>query len=95
MMSDYFLVNSQDYFAAGYIVSNGGVYVDTTAGLGTAVTVKASSAAEAKPQLYALVQAHAAETSERTDLTDAEHDRVAAKLDEQFRVLGTADLQSC
>lgn len=95
MMHDYFLVNNQDYFAAGYIVSHDKVYVETTAGLGTAASVKANNPADAKTALYALVQAHAAENSARSELTDAELTQLAAKLDEQFRVLDTNDLQSC
>jgi hypothetical protein len=94
-MTEYFLVNNQDYFAAGYIVSNGGVYVDTTAGLGTAVATKTDNPADAKTELYRQVQANAAQTSERTELTASEHDRITAKLDEQFKVVSTDELQSC
>ena len=94
-MTEYFLVNNQDYFAAGYIVSHDQVYVDTTAGLGTAAAVETDDVASARTALYRQVQERPAENSERTTLTSAELDRVAAKLDEQFKVISTDGLQSC
>jgi hypothetical protein len=94
-MTEYFLVNNQDYFAAGYIVSHDQVYVDTTAGLGTAVAFKAADAASAKAALYQQVQSRAAANSQRVALTDAERDRVIQKLDAQFKLVSTDDLQSC
>ncbi|WP_225048259.1 hypothetical protein [Lacticaseibacillus kribbianus] len=37
-MIDYYLINQQDYFAAGYTISRGQAYVDTTGGLETAAS---------------------------------------------------------
>ncbi|WP_263853620.1 hypothetical protein [Levilactobacillus mulengensis] len=35
-MTEFFLVNQQDYFAAGFMVNNGNAYIDTAAGLDVA-----------------------------------------------------------
>ena len=94
-MIEYYLINNQDYFAAGYTVSRDLAYVDTTGGLETAASFKANTAAEAKAALYAQVLAHPAAQSERQTLTDADKTRLADKLDVDFKVIGTADLASC
>lgn len=94
-MIEFYLINNQDYFAAGYTVSRDQAYVDTTGGLETAVATKAASAELAKADLYRQVLAHPAPASERTELSEEEKARLTAKLDEQFKVLGTSDLASC
>ncbi|WP_125702250.1 hypothetical protein [Lacticaseibacillus daqingensis] len=94
-MIEYYLINKQDYFAAGYTISRGQAYVDTTGGLKTAASVKAATAAAAKASLYAQVLATPAAQSERTTLTAVDEARLTAKLDADFEVIGTADLASC
>ena len=94
-MTEYFLINAQDYFAASYTISRGQVYVDTTGGLETAVACNAADTATAKAELYRRVLAKPAAHSERTELTEAEKERLIAKLDEQFKAVGTDELASC
>ncbi|KRN01470.1 hypothetical protein FD13_GL000996 [Levilactobacillus senmaizukei DSM 21775 = NBRC 103853] len=94
-MTEYFLVNQQDYFAAGFIVNNGTAYLDTAAGLDVAVAVKADAPASAKTELYRQVLTHPAAGSERTQLTDQEQVRLTQKLDEGFDLTSTENLEGC
>lgn len=94
-MTEYFLVNHQDYFAAGFIVNNGGAYVDTTTGLSTAATFKTDDEASAKSALYQQVLTRPTAGSERDQLTDQEQAQLTKKLDEKFKVISTENLESC
>lgn len=94
-MTEYFLINQQDYFAAGFIINNGAAYVDTAAGLDVAVAVKENTPAAAKTALYQQVLTHPAAGSERPQLTEAEQARLTQKLDESFTLISTDNLESC
>ncbi|MCH4123391.1 MAG: hypothetical protein LKH74_00920 [Levilactobacillus sp.] len=94
-MTQYFLVNQQDYFAAGFMIHNGSVSVDTVAGLDVAAAVNSDSPASAKTALYQQVAVHPAAGSERTQLTAAEQAQLTQKLAAQFTVTGTDDLEGC
>jgi len=94
-MTEYFLINHQDYFAAGFIINNGAAYVDTAAGLDVAVAVKTDAPASAKTALYHQVLTHPAAGSERTTLTEQEQTQLTQKLDENFSLISTNNLESC
>lgn len=94
-MTEYYLVNGQEYFAAGFVISNGQVYVNTTTGLDTAAFAKADDALIAKAALYQQVQQTAATFSEQSSLTPEQEAQLTAKLDAQFKVVRTEDLMSC
>ncbi|AKP64143.1 hypothetical protein FC99_GL000771 [Levilactobacillus koreensis JCM 16448] len=94
-MTEYFLVNHQDYFATGFIINNGGAYVDTAAGLDVAAAVKTADPASAKTALYHQVLTHPAAGSERDQLTEQEQAQLTQKLDENFSLISTDNLESC
>lgn len=93
--TEYFLVNEQDYFVAGYVVSNDKAYIETTGGLATALAYDATNPKEAKEKLYAMALARPVERSERTELTAEDRQRLVDKLDHDFKVVGTDQLMSC
>ena len=94
-MTEYFLINQQDYFAAGFIVNNGSPYVDTAAGLDVAAAVKTDTPMNAKTALYQQVLTHPAAGSERPALTEQEQVQLTRKLDESFKIISTDNLESC
>ena len=94
-MTTYFLINHQDYFAAGFIVNDGVAYIDTTTSFSAAASVKRATATIAKAGLYAQTLAHPTPGSERTVLTDVERTQLTKQLDTQFQVISTENLQSC
>ncbi|MFC6163181.1 hypothetical protein ACFP3T_00565 [Lactiplantibacillus dongliensis] len=94
-MTEYFLVNHQDYFAAGFIVNNGAAYIDTTTGLDTAATAKTDDPARAKAALYQQVLTRPTVGSERNQLTEPEQVQLTQQLDDRFKVISTDNLQSC
>lgn len=94
-MTEYFLVNQQDYFATGFLVNHQAAYVDTAAGLDVAAAVKAVDAATAKAALYQQILTHPVTGSERPQLTPPEQARLTQKLDDNFSVISTDGLESC
>lgn len=94
-MTEYFLINHQDYFAAGFVVNNGTAYVNTAAGLDVAVAVKTDSPTNAKTALYQQVLQQPTAGSERNTLTEQEQAQLTRKLDENFSLISTDNLESC
>lgn len=94
-MTEYYLINQQDYFATGFVVNNGTAYVNVAAGLDVAAMIKTADPAMAKTNLYHQVLTHPAAGSERTKLTDQEQTRLTQKLDANFSLISTDNLESC
>lgn len=94
-MTEYFLVNQQDYFAAGFTVNHGNAYVDTAAGLDVAAAVKSATPTDAKAALYQQVLTHPAAGSERSQLSEQEQAQLTEKLDARFEIISTDNLESC
>ncbi|AYM02248.1 hypothetical protein [Levilactobacillus yiduensis] len=94
-MTEYFLVNQQDYFAAGFTVNNDNAYIDTAAGLDVAAATKSETPTDAKATLYHQVLTHPAAGSERAQLTEQEQAQLTQKLDASFDIISTDNLESC